>query len=291
MFGSLSLLQPATVAEASSAMRDFGERAKIYAGGAELLLLMHHGLLRTEVLVDVKNIERLRGIKSDGAGVRVGACVTHHALESHPAVREHLPLLAYAESQVANIRVRNQGTLGGNLCFNDPHSDPPTVLLIYEASIAVGSGRGERHLSLEDFLLDSYSTGLDADELLVEIQIPPLPAGMKSAYLRVHRFQRPTLGVGAAAIATNGLIEEPRLAIGCVGRKAERLRDIESQIAGATITEAKKIIREQREYLRRLLRPVDDLLGSAEYKLHMSTVLLGNALESAIGEETKNGRR
>jgi carbon-monoxide dehydrogenase medium subunit len=290
MFDSLSLLQPATIAEACSAMRHFGERAKIYAGGAELLLLLRHGLLGTEVLVDVKNIERLGGIKLEGERVRVGACVTHHALETDPVVREHLPLLAYAESQVANIRVRNQGTLGGNLCFNDPHSDPPTVLLIHEASIVVASGRGERHVSLDEFITDSYSTALEADELLLEVQIPRMAAGMKSAYLRVHRFQRPTLGVAAAAMVTNGVIEEARLAVGCVGPKAERLRDIESEITGATMGEAKKIIREQKNYLRRLLRPVDDLLGSAEYKLHMSTVLLANALESAIGGSENGGR-
>jgi aerobic carbon-monoxide dehydrogenase medium subunit len=290
MFGSLSLLQPTTVAEASSAMRDFGERAKIYAGGAELLLLMRHGLLPTEVLIDVKNIERLRGLSYDGKTVRVGACVTHRALEIDPLVRERLPSLAYAESQVANIRLRNQGTLGGNLCFNDPHSDPPTVLLIYEASVVAASEGGERQLPLEEFMIDSYSTALDPDELLLEVQIPPLPERMKSAYRHVHRFQRPTLGVAAAVLMINGLVEEARLAVGCVGPKAERLRDLENKIAGTTPGEAKKIIGEQRNYLSRLLQPVDDLLGSSEYKLHMSTVLLADALESAI-RGSENGRQ
>ncbi|HEY7322935.1 MAG TPA: FAD binding domain-containing protein, partial [Candidatus Binatia bacterium] len=111
MLGSLQLVQPTTVDEASSVLQDFAERGKIYAGGAELLLLIRHGFLQSEVLVDVKKIDRLSGIAWDNGVLCIGACATHHTLETHPVVREHAPSLAYAESQVANVRVRNQGTL------------------------------------------------------------------------------------------------------------------------------------------------------------------------------------
>jgi carbon-monoxide dehydrogenase medium subunit len=189
MFGSLQLVQPTIVSEASAALAQFGENAKIYAGGAELLLLLRHGLLRTGTLIDIKKIERLHRLIWDGKVLRVGACVTHRALETSPMIRGHAPSFAYVESQVANIRVRNQGTLGGNLCFNDPHSDPGTILLVHNASVFVGSQRGERQLPLNAFLSDMYSTALEADELLLEVQISPLPAGMQSAYVRLHRYQ------------------------------------------------------------------------------------------------------
>lgn len=281
MLGSLRLLQPTTVAEASGALRDFAERAKIYAGGAELLLLMRHRLLQAEILVDVKKIERLhRVILNDGA-LSVGACVTHHTLENHPLVREHAPLLADAESQVANVRVRNQGTLGGNLCFNDPHSDPGTVLLIHNTSVNLGSQQGERRLPLGDFFLDVYETALEPDEIMLDVQIPPLPHGMGSAYLRLHRFQRPTLGVAAGIKMNDGTIAESRLAVGCVGPKALRLAELELKINGNSISEAKRILAEQKNCLRDLLRPVDDLLGSADYKLYMIGVMLRDALEQA----------
>ncbi|HXV84405.1 MAG TPA: FAD binding domain-containing protein [Candidatus Binatia bacterium] len=281
MLGSLQLLQPTTVAEASGALRDFAGRAKIYAGGAELLLLMRHRLLEAEILVDVKKIERLNRINLNDGALSVGACVTHHTLENHQLVREYAPLLADAESQVANVRVRNQGTLGGNLCFNDPHSDPGTVLLIHNASVNLGSKRGERRLPLGDFFLDVYETALEPDELMQDIQIPPLPHGMGSAYLRLHRFQRPTLGVAAALRMNDGTIVESRLAVGCVGPTALRLRELELKINGNSIGEAKRILGEQKNYLRDLLRPVDDLLGGAEYKLYMTTIMLGDALEQA----------
>jgi aerobic carbon-monoxide dehydrogenase medium subunit len=281
MLGSLQLLQPTTVAEASSALRDFSERGKIYAGGAELLLLMRHGFLQAEILVDVKKIERLHRIASNDGVLCVGACVTHRTLETDPLLRECAPSLAYAESQVANVRVRNQGTLGGNLCFNDPHSDPGTVLLIHNGSVTLGSQRGERQLQLSDFFLDVYETALEPDEIMLDVQIPPLPVGMISAYLRLHRFQRPTLGVAAALKMNDGIIEESRLAVGCIGPKTQRLPELETKINGNTISDAKRILAEQKSYLRDLLRPVDDLLGSANYKLHMTGGMLGDALEQA----------
>jgi carbon-monoxide dehydrogenase medium subunit len=282
MLGSLQLLQPTNVAEASGALRDFGERGKIYAGGAELLLLLRYGLLQSEVLVDVKKIERLHRISWSDGGLSVGACVTHRALETSPLVLEHAPSFAYAESQVANVRVRNQGTLGGNLCFNDPHSDPGTVLLVHNATVTLGSQRGERRFPLDDFFLDVYETALEPDELMLDVQIPSLPSGMTSAYLRLHRFQRPTLGVAAAVMMDRGIITESRLAVGCVGPKAHRLAELETKISGNSIGDAKRIMAEQKNYLRDLLQPVGDLLGSADYKLYMTGVLLGDALERAV---------
>ena len=211
MLSQLKLVQPTTVAEASGALEDYGDKAKLYAGGAELLLLLRNGLLETEFLVDVKKIERLHRISLDDSVLRIGACVTHRALENSPLAREHAPAFAYAESQVANIRVRNQGTLGGNLAFNDPHSDPGTALLIHDAAVIIGSRAGERRVGLDEFFVDMYATVLEPSELLLEVEVPALPEGMRSAYLRLHRYQRPTLGVAVAVRMTDETIERRSL--------------------------------------------------------------------------------
>ncbi|HKY08125.1 MAG TPA: FAD binding domain-containing protein [Candidatus Binatia bacterium] len=281
MLGQLKLVQPATVAEASTALEDYGEKAKLYAGGAELLLLLRNGLLETEVLVDVKKIDRLHSISLNNGVLRIGACVTHHALETSSVVRMHAPAFAYAESQVANIRVRNQGTLGGNLAFNDPHSDPGTVLLIHDSAVVIGNKTGERRVALDKFFVDVYATALEPCELLLGVEVPALPAGMRSAYERLHRYQRPTLGVAAAVRTTNEVIEDVRLAVGCIGPKAERLSELETKIKGANLTDTKRMLAAEKNYLRGRLRPVDDLLGSAEYKLYMTGVMLGDAIEQA----------
>ena len=281
MFSPLKLVRPTTVQEASQALAEFGEKAKLYAGGAELLLLLRNRLIDAEVLIDLKKIDRLRRLDANNGALRVGACLTHHELAKNALVRERAPALALAESQVANIRVRNQGTLGGNLAFNDPHSDPGTVLLVHNASVTIGNAKGERRVVLDEFFVDMYATALEPGEVLLEVEIPSLPAGMSSGYLRLHRYQRPTLGVAAAARITEGIIDEARLAVGCIGPKAQLLTELEAKIRGVTLSDAKRILAEEKNYLRGLLQPVDDLLGSADYKLYMAGVMLGNALEQA----------
>jgi len=284
MLNPLKLFQPTSVQEASQALVEFGAKANLYAGGAELLLLLRNGLIDAEILIDVKKIERLRRLDSLDGTLHVGACLTHHELATNAPIRERAPSFAYAESQLANIRVRNQGTLGGNLAFNDPHSDPGTILLVHNASVTIGNAKGERRLALGDFFLDMYATALEAGELLLEVEIPSLPAGMTSAYKRLHRYQRPTLGVAAAARIAGGIVADARLAVGCIGPKAQRLTELEGKVKGVPLTDTTRIFAEQKKYLRDVLHPVDDLLGSVEYKLYMTGMMLGDALAEAAGE-------
>jgi aerobic carbon-monoxide dehydrogenase medium subunit len=275
------VLTPANIEQASAELVRLGERATIYAGGAELILLLRYGMVHAEYLINIKGIDGLSEIGWDGRTVQIGATVTHRRLETDPLIRERLPLLADAESQIANIRVRNQGTLGGNLCFNDPHSDPGTALLVHEAEVILASKDGLRQIPLSDFLSGMYSTALEPGELLQKVFVAPLPVGWGAAYLRVHRYQRPTLNVAVATKLQNGAVEDARLAVGCVGPKPQRLSELESKIRGEKLDGAKQIFADSKQYLKDQLEPVDDLLGSADYKIYMAAVLLSRALSQA----------
>jgi carbon-monoxide dehydrogenase medium subunit len=291
MLKPFRVLEPTTVAEAATELGQFGDEAKVYAGGAELVLLLRHGLIQARALVNIKGIRALNDIDWDGKKVRIGATVTHHRLETDALVRERLPLLAHAESHVGNIRVRCQGTLGGNLCFADPHADPGTVLSAYDAAVRVAGKSGERELPMKDFLLGMYETALGPDEILMDVGVTPIPQGWRWSYQRIERFYRPTLNIAAVGEAKGEKIETVRLAVGCVGMKAERLTELEEKIAGLNLQEALKIIRESGSYLSDRLQPVDDLLGSAEYKLYITGVLLGRAVEEVIqGNGGNHGR-
>src|SRR5439155_8160590 len=130
--------QPSTVAEAAQMRAHFGEQASLYAVGTELLLAMKHDVLRYKHLIDVKVIPELDAIElRDGMMIRIGAAATHRSIERSALLRSRLPVFTDMESLVANVRVRNTGTLGGNLCFAEPHSDPATLLLVLGASVAV----------------------------------------------------------------------------------------------------------------------------------------------------------
>jgi aerobic carbon-monoxide dehydrogenase medium subunit len=291
MLSQFKLVQPTTVQEASTALTDLGEKARVYAGGAELLLLLRQRLLSAEVLIDIKKVGELHCLSADATGLSVGACMTHQSLANDPAVCARAPSFAAAESRLANARVRGQGTLGGNLCFNDPHSDPGTVLLVHNAAVKLTNYKGERELPLADFFHDMYATALRPNEILSQVQIPPLPDGMTGAYLRLHRYQRPTLGVAAGVTMAGGSIAECRLAVGCAGPRPLRLHELECQLNGAAMPDALKLVADQGAFLRSLLQPVDDLLGSAEYKLYMTGVMLGQALQTAAQGNSHDNHR
>jgi carbon-monoxide dehydrogenase medium subunit len=287
MIPPFKLIQAHSTSDAVAELQRLGDDAKIYGGGTELLILLRHNLVQSDYLIDIKSIPELGSIRCANGTVSIGAAVTHRSLETDSTVREMLPMLASAESQVANIRVRSQGTLGGNLCFNDPHSDPATVLLVHDATAQVAGPNGKRQVLLGSFLTGMYSTALEADELLLSVDVPRLPAQFGGSYMRIHRLQRPTLGVAAAVSLRDGALDEVRLAVGCVGPRALRLEELEGNLHGAAPAEISKIIQESKTSLKALLEPIDDLLGSSEYKLYITGVLLERALHEAVHNATR----
>jgi carbon-monoxide dehydrogenase medium subunit len=287
MLRPLRVYQPTSVIEASAELARLGEDAKIYAGGTELILLLRQGLVHYTHIVDVKKIPELDELAWDGNVMHIGAAVTHRRLERSIEIAGHLPLLQQATELVANVRVRNAGTLGGNLCFGDPHSDPAPVLLVHDAKLKIGKQYGVRTIGVEEFFVGMCETALKPDELLLEAQVLPLPQGMRGAYVRAARFERPSLGVAVAAAVHDARLDDVRLAVSCVGPVPTRLKELESRITGATVAEAQQIVRQAERHYEEVLRPVDDLHGSVAYKIYLTGVFLSRALAQAIDT---NGR-
>ena len=159
------LHRPTSVEEATELAERYGEDAAFYCGGTELLLLLKLGYASFGHLIDLKQIDELGGLRAENGGLLIGATVTHRELERSELVRERHPALAAMEQRVANLRVREVGTLGGNLCFSDPHSDPATFLLAVDAEVECRRG-GEptRRIPISDFVVGPYQTSL-GDEI------------------------------------------------------------------------------------------------------------------------------
>jgi carbon-monoxide dehydrogenase medium subunit len=276
------------VTEACAELARLGEDAKVYAGGTELILLLRLGLVQYTHLVDVKRVPELGELAWDGQAMHIGAAVTHRRLERSTDVAAHLPLLQQATELVANVRVRNVGTIGGNLCFGDPHSDPAPVLLVHDTRVKIGTPSGDRTIGLETFYIGLYETAIAPDEILMALQVEPLLSGVGSAYLRVARFERPSLGVAVAAAKQGGRLANVRLAVSCVGPVPMRLQELESRLTGATLVEAQQLVRQAQRHYAEVLQPVDDLHGSVAYKTYLTGVLLSRALAQAVGT---NGRK
>jgi carbon-monoxide dehydrogenase medium subunit len=239
--------------EAALALRaELGEDAALYAGGTELLLAMKLGMLSYEHLIDVKRLPELRGVSRRDGSLRIGAAVTHRELED-------VPPLAAMERRVANVRVRAAGTLGGNLAFAEPHADPPTLLAALGARVELAGPAGARELTIDDFVLGAYETALGEDEILTAIVVP---LGVPAVYEKFQVLERPAVGVAAARHA-DGLA----LVVGAVDDRPVRVvaEDDDPDALCAAAMEA--------------VDPVDDLSGSAEYKRHLTGVMVRRALE------------
>ena len=272
-----------SVEAATQLLEEHGEDAVVYAGGTELVLLMKLGFAAYGHLVDVKPIAELSGIDVNDGTLRIGAAVTHRAIERSSIVAAGWPEFVRMERGLANIRVRAMGTLGGNLAFADPHSDPAAFLLAADARIVLGRGEARRRVPAAEFILGPYTTALEPGELVVAIEVPALPARAGMAHLRFAFHERPAVTVSALARVVDGRIEEARVAVGSVGVIPVRATASEAILVGldaghpdaAALAAAGESAAEASE-------PVTDANGSAEYKRHLVAVLVGRAVRAAI---------
>jgi carbon-monoxide dehydrogenase medium subunit len=281
MLQPFRLHEPTSVSEASALLAQYGESARLYAGGTELLLVMKEGLLHYERLINIKTIPNLAGWRFDDDGLRIGAATTHRMLERSAEVRSRFPALARLEAHVANVRVREVGTLGGNLCFAEPHADPGTLLLVYDASVRLERRGNTRTLPVEQFFVGPFEVALEEDELLTDILVPRLPAHSAAAYTKFGLLERPSVGVGVAVTAVPDGVREVRVAVGCVGPTPRRVREAEALLGGRDIAGVRAVLRQAGELAGQAAEAVSDLHGSAEYKAYMVGVLLRRTFEAA----------
>ena len=178
-------LEPHTVAEACALLKQHGGEAKVFAGGAHLTILMKQGLLQPKTLVNIKKIPELKGISYDASeGLRIGALVTHREIEISALVKENCPVLCEAEREVANIRVRNMGTVGGNLASGEPLTDLSQIFIALDGKVKIAGPGGVRAIAVEELFLDFYTTSLAEDEILTQVVLPPLPPRSGIEYIR-----------------------------------------------------------------------------------------------------------
>ena len=265
-----------SVDEARELLVRYGEDAAVICGGTELLLLLKLGFAAFGHLVDIKGITELGGIRAEEDALVVGSTVTHREIERSPLVLERLPSLAAMERRVANIRVRNVGTLGGNLCFSDPHSDPATYLLALDAESELDG----RRMPFSEFTRGPYQTALPRGELLASVRIPVPAPGTAISHRKFAFHERPTATVTCAVRLEGGAVAEARIAVGAVGVKAVRATAAERALAGKSATDAPALT-EAAELAAEAAGAVDDAKGSAEYKRQLVRVLVQRCFAEA----------
>jgi carbon-monoxide dehydrogenase medium subunit len=277
------LHRPVSVEEASGLLERFGDDAVVYSGGTELLLVMKLGLADYAHLVDVKRIAELRRLEVSNGVLEVGAAVTHREVERSAAVRDRWPALASMERRVGNLRVRSMGTIGGNLCFADPHSDPATFLLATGGSLVCQRAGGTpRELPVDAFIEGPYRTGLEAGELLTAIRVPDHPAGTGVAHEKFSLYERPAVTVTCVARVEADQVSSVRIAVGSVGKRPKRAVDAEAVLAGTPVDGLDEPVSTAAEAAAEGAEPVEDANGSVEYKRQLVRVQVARCARAAV---------
>jgi len=282
MLKRFRLEEPESAAEVSELLSRFGDSAKIYAGGTELLLAMKEGLIQYERLINVKKLKGLSEVTADNGAIKIGALCTHHQLETSSLLQQKLPSLVKLEQNVANVRVRQAGSIGGNLCFAEPHADPGTLLMALGAKMIAEKVSGKREIAAEDFFVDAYETSLQADELLSEICVPAPGANSRSAYLKFGYLERPSVGVAVALTLDGATVNNVKIAVGCAGPAPKRVAEAEALLSGKSKDEAVRLLPQAGAIAGRASEAISDLHGAQDYKEHIVGVLLKRAFNGIV---------
>lgn len=276
---------PTSLDETFSLLAEHGDEAKLVAGGTALLIMMKQQLVRPGYLVGLQKVPGMAGIRQVDGHLSIGALTTHREMETSALVAQHFPVLAETFRKVATIRIRNVGTLGGNLSHGDPALDPPVTLTALDAQVRLVSSDGERVVPLDGFFLDYYETAMQPGEVLAEIQVPFLQPRTAAAFIK---FLPRTADDYATVSVTARLTldqagkncQDVRIALGAAGSTTIRAREAESVLRGRPATEA--TFREAAAAVKTEVDPVSDIRGSSDYKRDMAEVFVRRALVRAL---------
>jgi carbon-monoxide dehydrogenase medium subunit len=260
----LDYARPGSVEEAVQLL-SAREDARALAGGQSLVNVMKTRVAAPELVVDLNGIDTLRGIANDGGALTIGAMTTYAAIVDSPEVAAARPVLAEVARTIADVQVRNRGTIGGNVCSNDPTNHFPPLLAALQAEFTIRSAGGERTVSTDEFFEGVFATAVHPGDLLTAIRIPAKEDaldGWASATLGRE-------GTGIVSVAASVSGGSARIAIGCVAATPVVVTASADETAVADAVKSAE------------LDPPSDVHASADYRRHLAAVLAARAVRDA----------
>jgi carbon-monoxide dehydrogenase medium subunit len=280
-------LAPRTVAEALSLLSRYKGKAKVIAGGTDVIpKLKRRETKAPEYIIDLKGLAGLDYIKyGEAKGLALGALVTIHAVETSPIIQQKFNILFQAAQSMASAQVRDRGTIAGNICNAVPSADTAPALLTLEAKLKLVSQKTERIVNIEDFFTGPNETVLTDAEILQEIQIPTPPPKNKGVYLKLtprRAMDLAIVGVAVLVIPDGASGKDIRIALGAVAPTPIRAKQAEATIRGQRLSG--KLIERAAEIAAAESSPIDDHRASAEYRREMVKVLTKRAINQAVSQ-------
>jgi carbon-monoxide dehydrogenase medium subunit len=280
--GTFEYHAPTSLKEAVSLLGEYGDEAKVLAGGHSLLPMMKLRFAEPAHLIDLNGIADLRGISEQGGKIRIGAMTTENQLIASDLLQKKCPLIPEAARLIADPQVRNRGTIGGDIAHGDPGNDHPAIMLAVGASLVLTGPKGSRTVAADGFFLGTYYTQLEADEILTEIIVPAAPAHSGHGFAKLKRKTGDFATAAAAVTLTlNGnTCSAINIALTNVGPTAIKATEAEAVLKGKTIDEA--LINAAAAKAMGMCEPAEDLRGNAEYKTAMAGEMTRRALRQAL---------
>lgn len=272
-----------TVDEAIALLQEYGDDAKLLAGGHSLLPTMKLRLAQPGHLIDLGRVSGLAYIREEQGYIAIGALTTYNRLERSDLLKRHFALLPEGTSLIGDQQVRNRGTIGGSVAHSDPAADMPGLVLALKATIVARGPRGERTIAADDFFQDLFATALEADEVITELRLPLLPARSGSAYHKLANRASHYAVAGCAAVVTldaDQVCSAASVVITGASVKATRAALVERALVGQKLDEA--TIAAAAEHAATGLEIVEDIHGSQAYRSRMSTIMVKRAVSSAL---------
>lgn len=270
------------VEDAVRLLGEGGEDAKVLAGGQSLIPLLRLRLAAPTLVVDVGDVDEMRGVRDDGDVIVIGAATTHAEVLADPLVSEFASLVAKATGTVADRQVRHRGTFGGSLAHADPAGDMPAVAIASDAVFDIAGSGGRRQVAAADFFVDYLTTALGPDDVLVSVRLPKR-AGWGAHYEKFNRMAQTwaMVGVAAAVRRENGSIAQSAIGLTNMASVPVRAVGVEAALAGASATES--AIAAAAMHAAEGTSPTTDVSASADYRTHMVSVLTRRAVVAAAG--------
>jgi aerobic carbon-monoxide dehydrogenase medium subunit len=272
-----------TVDDAIALLEQYGDEAKLLAGGHSLLPTMKLRLAQPGHLIDLGRIDGLSYIREENGYVAIGALTTYNKIEHSDELRRRFALLPEGTALIGDQQVRNRGTIGGSVAHSDPAADMPGIVLALKANIVVRGPNGQREIAADDFFQDLFTTALNPNEVVTEIRVPLLPAHSGSAYEKLANRASHYAVVGCAAVVTlndDGTCASSSVVITGASVKPTRASVVEDALAGKTLDEA--TIAAAASHAADGLELVEDIHGSKAYRAQMTAVMVKRALTRAV---------
>ena len=281
---------PNSIEQALELMREHSDEAKILAGGQSLVPAMNFRVVQPSVLVDINRVSELSYIREDGDVLRVGAMTRERQLEFDPLIAKRTPLLAEALPFIAHPQIRNRGTIGGSLVNADPAAELPVLMLALDARLKARKVSGERWIEAKDFFLGMFTTALDADEMLVEIELPAMSERTGWSFIEVSPRAGDYALMGVAALVTldeGGKCRRAKLVYLNAGDGPVDAKEAAGLLEGEMVDE-KRIESAAGHASESEITPFGNVHTSPEFQRHLAKVLTKKALAQALRRAGEN---